>query len=216
MALYYDEIFTSIQGESTSTGLPTTFVRLFGCDIGCVYCDQPQYEENKKKILPEQLVKKVEELKCKRICITGGEPLAQKEVYSVIYDLVNKGYEVSIETSGCVPILEDPYTRSFRYVMDIKCPSSGVSEKNIFENLLLLQSKDEVKFVVSDRTDYEFFLNTMTKYPTTAKIIISPVITEEDGIYSHKVGSELVQWLIEDKLWDIRIGYQLHKVLSVK
>jgi len=126
MALLYDEIFLSVNGESKSMGLPTTFVRLWGCPVGCSYCDQPQPKERRKKISVGRLIKKVEDLKCKRVCITGGEPLIHEEIYPVIYELVVGGYEVSVETSGCVPIEPDSYNRSFRYVMDVKCPSSGV------------------------------------------------------------------------------------------
>ena len=133
--LFYDEIFCSIQGESSDSGLPCIFIRLFGCPVGCSYCDQPQSISQKKRISVENIVNKVLKFKgVKNICITGGEPLIYKEVLPLTWELMNMGYKVSIETSGCVPIQDLGYRRSYKYVMDIKCPSSGVAHKNIFEN----------------------------------------------------------------------------------
>jgi len=190
-------------------------VRLYGCNVQCSYCDQPQTKADKHKISVERLIQKIEELRVKRVCITGGEPLIQADVYSVIYDLVGKDYDVSIETNGCTLIDPDPYIRSYRYVMDIKCPSSGVANKNVFENLMNLQSKDEVKFVIANRKDYDFFLKTWRSYPTLASILLSPVIKKT--IYGFKpfIGQDLVKWILEDKLFNVRINLQAHKFLKV-
>lgn len=210
--LYVDEIFLSIQGESTDSGRPCTFVRLYGCNIGCKYCDQPQGREDKHKMSLDRVEDIIRKFGCRYICITGGEPLMQEEVYTLIYDLVAQDYEVSIETSGCYPIPYDNYGRSFKYVMDIKCPSSGVSNKNIYENLFNLNSKDEVKFVISDREDYDFAKQVLRKYPTTAKVLFSPVYNE----YNRSVvGSSLVTWLCNDKIDNARVQIQIHKVLGV-
>ena len=140
--MYLDEVFLSIQGESTDTGLPCIFVRLYGCPIGCVYCDQPQTLANKHKASIETIMNRVKKYRgVKRVCITGGEPLIYKnDLMPLVWELQYEGYKVSIETSGCLPI-EDFLRRDWKYIMDVKCPSSGVVEKNIYENLLKLHSK---------------------------------------------------------------------------
>lgn len=212
--LYLDEIFTTIQGESTDSGLPCTFVRLYGCNIGCSFCDQPQNPSNRTKISIPNLVNRIVKNHIPYVCITGGEPLLQwNALYPVILELVSLGFKVSIETSGCVPIDCDHYNRSFKYVMDIKCPSSGVSHKNVYENLMNLQMKDEVKFVISDRKDYDFMKKILSTYPTPAKILVSPCFTPD---FKPMVGQELVDWLLEDGLYNCRVQIQMHKVIGVK
>lgn len=210
--LFYQEIFASIQGESSDSGLPCIFIRLYGCPVGCSYCDQPQTIDQKKRISIENIVNKVHKFKgIKHICITGGEPLIHKDVLPLTWELLHEGYKVSIETSGCVPIEVSDYRRSYRYIMDIKCPSSGVSDKNIFENLLHLQANDEVKFVIADRADYEYMKKVLKKYPTSASILASPMFDKDQKAV---IGKELVEWILEDKL-DIRVQIQLHKVIGV-
>lgn len=211
--MYYDEIFCSIQGESSDSGLPCVFVRLYGCPVGCSYCDQPQTPDQKKRISIENIIHQVREFKgVKYVCITGGEPLIHKEVIPLTWELLHLGYKVSIETSGCVPIEDLGYRRSFKYIMDIKCPSSGVSEKNIFENLLHLQSNDEVKFVIADIDDYTYMKKVLKKYPTQASILVSPMFDKDQKAV---IGDELVKWIIEDRL-NVRVQIQLHKIIGVK
>ena len=211
--IYYDEIFLSIQGESSDSGLPCIFVRLYGCPVGCSYCDQPQTPDQKKKVSVENIIKQVQRYKgVKYVCITGGEPLIYQEVLPLTWELMHLGYKVSIETSGCVPIEDLNYRRSFKYVMDIKCPSSGVSEKNIFENLLHLQPNDEVKFVIANREDYDYMKKVLKKYTTSASILVSPMFDKDQKAV---IGSDLVNWILEDKL-SVRVQIQLHKVLEVK
>lgn len=211
--MYLDEVFLSIQGESTDTGLPCIFVRLYGCPIGCVYCDQPQTLANKHKASIETIMNRVKKYRgVKRVCITGGEPLIYKnDLMPLVWELQYEGYKVSIETSGCLPI-EDFLRRDWKYIMDVKCPSSGVVEKNIYENLLKLHSKDEVVFVIADKKDYEFMKSVLQKYPTQANILLSPMFNKEG---KNVIGKELVGWLLYDRL-DYRIQIQLHKVLSVR
>lgn len=210
--MYLDEVFLSIQGESTDTGLPCIFVRLYGCPIGCVYCDQPQTSANKHKASIETIMNRVKKYRgVKRVCITGGEPLIYKnDLMPLVWELQYEGYKVSIETSGCLPI-EDFLRRDWKYIMDVKCPSSGVVEKNIYENLLKLHSKDEVVFVIADKKDYEFMKSVLQKYPTQAHILLSPMFNKEG---KNVIGKELVGWLLYDRL-DYRIQIQLHKILGV-
>lgn len=210
--LYLDEVFLSIQGESSDAGKPCVFVRLYGCNLKCSFCDQPQDNKPKKKISVEKLISKIRDFHVPNVCITGGEPLLQSEIYSVIYELVNLNYTVSIETNGSVYIDDDPYNRKFKYVMDIKCPSSGMSHKNKYDNLSRLQYKDEVKFVIADRIDYDFAKTVLLKYPTKASILFSPVFDEN---MKPIISKELVNWILEDRLLNVRIQTQLHKILGV-
>ena len=211
--LYIDEIFLSIQGEASETGYPCIFVRTFGCPIGCSYCDQPQNPKNKKRRSIGTVINAITKFKnVKRVCITGGEPLIQTDIYPIIYELNNMGYKVSIETSGCVPIENSIYRRTFKYVMDIKTPSSGVSHKNIYENLLHLQKNDEVKFVIANRKDYEFMKKVLKKYPIVASILVSPMFNVDNKAV---IGKDLVKWILEDGL-DVRVQIQLHKILNVQ
>jgi 7-carboxy-7-deazaguanine synthase len=210
--LYYDEVFASMQGESTDAGFLCVFVRLYGCNVGCSFCDQPQSKSMRKKISVENLMNLITEFGIKNVCITGGEPLLQPDVYAIIYELVEKGYKVSVETSGCVEIDPDNYNRSYKYVMDVKCPSSGVSHKNVLTNLATLQQKDEVKFVISDERDYNYATKILMNYPTSAKILFSPVFMQDNPV----IGKDLVDWLLRDKLYYVRIQVQMHKVLGVK
>lgn len=211
--LYLDDIFVSIQGESTDAGLPCVFVRLFGCNVKCTYCDQPQQACNRKRVSIGNLVNMIKKHKVPYVCITGGEPLIQQDIYPVVYELLSEGYKVSIETNGCVPIEPCDYNRSYKYVMDIKCPSSGVSHRNIFNNLANLHPHDEVKFVIADETDYKFAKRVLRSYPTSAKILFSPMF-DENG--KPVISQQLVDWMIKDKLYYARVQIQMHKCLEVK
>ena len=212
--LIVDEIFYSLQGESTYTGFPTVFVRLFGCPVGCSYCDQPQRAEDKKRMSLERVVSAVQKYKwVKYVCITGGEPMVQEDVLPLVYELQTLGYSVSIETSGCVYIEPSGYKRSYKYVMDIKCPSSGVKDKNVFENLVHLQKNDEVKYVIRDRRDYRFMLSVMKRYPTSAQVLVSPMFLEGKMTVS---GAELSKWIAQDKLGSVRVQLQCHRFWGVK
>jgi 7-carboxy-7-deazaguanine synthase len=212
--LKYHEVFASINGESTDAGRPCTFVRLYGCDVGCSYCDQPQRKEDRKKTSTQCLINKVVALGVPYVCITGGEPLMQSEsLYPFIYELLYKDFEVAIETSGCYLIEDTPYKRSFKYIMDIKLPSSGVAHKNKFENMFRLRCNDEIKFVVKNREDYEYALKVLKSYQIVSKVLFSPMF---DDNLKPLIGEELVNWLLEDKLYQSRLAIQLHKVVGVR
>lgn len=206
------EIFTSIQGEGYDTGIPCTFVRLFGCNVQCVYCDQPQHKDEMKRMSVETVLDEIRKRRVKNVCITGGEPLIQPEIFSLIYELVSLNYEVSIETNGTVKI-EDDEKRKFKYVMDVKCPSSLVDSYNLYSNLGRLHRMDEVKFVIANENDYNFMKKTLLKYPTKAKVLLSPMFDLENN--KQTIGSDLVEWILRDRL-DVRIQIQLHKILFVK
>ena len=220
------EIFLSVQGEGYDSGLPTIFVRLFGCNLiepghssGCRYCDVVQNIKDKKKYTVEDLVRIIRQFGIPRVCFTGGEPLIQWDSLSmVVLELVTFGFDVSIETNGCTPIEPDKYARSFKYVMDVKCPSSRMSHRNILDNLKLLQPHDEVKFVVANEKDYEYMKKIMGSYPISAKVLVSPCFVREiDESYGNYCasGRTIVGWLLRDKLSQVRLSLQQHKILGV-
>lgn len=218
--LLVDEIFTSIQGESTTAGQPTVFVRLFGCNVKCSYCDQPQ--KDFKRISATSLLEKIHKnaRRVKNICFTGGEPMKQADnLLSILITLASEGYNVSIETNGCVPLDDLDYDshRKFKYVMDVKCPSSGVADKNIYENMQVLHSTDEVKFVIRDKADYTFAKRVLYDYPTKAKILFSPMFRPDGTMFES--ARPLINNVIEDfntKDVDVSISVQIHKFLEVK
>lgn len=212
--LWYHEIFPSIQGEGVDAGKPCTFVRLYGCNMKCSYCDQPQEPRDRKKASIETIVREVQRIGIPYVCITGGEPLIQwNAVYPLVLELVSLDFKVSIQTNGCCPIDADPYNRSFKYTMDVKCPSSGVSQSNILDNLMNLQMKDEIVFVIADRKDYLFAKRVIRQYPTPATLIFSPCF---DVNWKPLISEDLVNWMLEDRLFNVRLSVQMHKFLGVR
>ena len=159
------------------------------------------------------MIKEIERTGVNYVCITGGEPMQQPNVlYPLVYELVAKGYKVSIETSGCMPIEPDAYNRSYKYVMDVKCPSSGVSQKNVLSNLANLLPKDEVKFVIGDEADYKYARKIIRSNPTSASILMSPVFDKD---LKPVIGKELIEWILRDRLYFVRVQIQVHKILGV-
>jgi 7-carboxy-7-deazaguanine synthase len=210
--LAISEIVSSLQGEGQYTGYPTTFVRLYKCNIFCKFCDAKYALKGKKKRMSvETILEYIFKMGNEYVCITGGEPLLQDAVFCLIYDLVDRGYHVSIETNGTIPIDESTYHRSYIYDMDIKCPSSGYSDKNIYNNLLNLQCDDEVKFVITDYNDYIFAKEILAKYPTVAQKIFSPVFDKDN----HSNADQLAQWILEDKIPGVKLGVQIHKLIGI-
>lgn len=213
MNLNVHEIFATVQGEGYDTGLPCIFVRLYGCNVKCSYCDQPQCPKtDAHRMSIDKVMDSIRKYRCKYVCITGGEPLIQPSIFILIYELIANGFKVSIETNGTIP-LEDDDHRKFKYVMDVKCPSSGVTTSNCYNNLKVLHMSDEVKFVVADRADYEFMKRILNKYPTKAKILVSPVF---DYNNKQSIAKDLVEWLLEDHLFDVKLQLQIHKFIDVK
>lgn len=212
MTLKVNTIFTTLQGEGKYTGYPTTFVRLFGCNMRCTYCDSMYAVVGKqwKTMGVKKIVEEVKKMKNKHVCITGGEPLIQENVYPLIYELVQAGHVVNIETNGGVD-LEEREFRSFAYTMDVKGLSSGAEHQNIYENLAKLTERDEVKFVIGNIEDYVFAKDVIRQYPTRANIIFSPLFRGKNS----KIAEELAQWIMEDKIPKVRLGLQTHKFLNI-
>lgn len=211
--LNIDEIFLTISGEGKYMGFPTAIIRLFGCPFKCSYCDQPQTSYTKLTV--PAIVNEVSKFKVNHFLITGGEPLAQKEVvFPLVYELNRiNGSHVWIETSGGIEIECTDYRRTWGYSMDIKCPSSGMDKINIYKNLKNLHHNDEVKFVIADAFDYEFAKRIISRYATKASIILSPVFSLDS---TDTCGADLVKWVLRDKLINVRVLTQLHKILGCK
>ncbi len=204
--LKVNEIFKSIQGESTYAGLPCTFVRLAGCNLRCAYCDTHYAYYHGKELSDEEIISKIEEYGVKCVEFTGGEPLLQEETPELIKTLLDKGYNVLIETNGsiCIGCLDKRLT----VIMDIKTPGSGMSERMNLKNLEFLKSADEIKFVLMDESDYTWAKDLIINNNLSGKfenILMSPAY----GILSPK---SLVSWVLRDNL-QVRVQLQIHKYI---
>jgi len=206
MSLLVNEIFYSIQGESIYSGRPCVFVRLTGCNLRCSYCDTLYAYKDGTEMELEPIIKKVDSFGCPLVEITGGEPLIQPETPLLIYSLLENGHEVMIETNGSldISIVDDRCMK----IVDIKCPSSMENEKNDLENLKRVSRKDQVKFVIGTRKDYEFALEIIKLIPAGFPghhILFSTV-------FGKMKPSKIASWILEDKL-DVRFHPQLHKII---
>ncbi|MBT3347994.1 MAG: 7-carboxy-7-deazaguanine synthase QueE [Thiotrichales bacterium] len=199
------EIFRSLQGECRSSGWPTTFVRLTGCPLRCSYCDTEYAFHGGEKMSVDSILAKVVEFRNRRVTITGGEPLIQKGVYSLMRKLCDDGYEVSLETGGMLPVSE--VDERVERVIDLKTPGSGEVDSNCWDNIAELNSKDQLKIVVKDRADYEWLLPLLTEHDLEQRcdVLLSAVAGELSP-------TKLAGWIIEDEL-DVRLQLQLHKIL---
>lgn len=203
--LKINEIFYSIQGESTQAGRPCVFVRLTYCDLRCSYCDTTYAFFEGKELSIADIIKEVKNYNCPLVEITGGEPLIQKNVLPLMKKLCNDGFEVLIETGGHMDIsVTDPRVKR---IMDIKCPSSGESEKNLWSNIVHLTGQDEVKFVVGTKEDLQWAKSVVEQYELSDKcvVIFSPVFGKMNYL-------DLANWILKSKL-KIRMQVQMHKLI---
>jgi len=204
--LTVNEIFYSIQGESTRIGRPCVFVRLTACDLRCSWCDTPYaFHEGAKRSLDE-VIAEVERYDCPLVEITGGEPLLQDDVYPLMEQLLARGRTVMLETGGHRPITRVP--RAVVKIVDVKCPASGEAGRNDWGNLDALAPHDEVKFVIQDRADYEFARDVIGRYDLasrSAAVLLSPV----HGVLEPRLLSE---WMLADGV-AARLQLQLHKYI---
>ena len=203
--LKVNEIFKSIQGESSYSGLPCIFIWLTGCNLRCVYCDTEYAFYEGKELSVKQIMDAISPYEIKLAEITGGEPLLQDDVYPLMDALIEKGYKVLLETGGSLSIEKVP--GPVIKIMDLKCPGSGEASKNNFKNLKLLTRNDEVKFVILDREDYLWSKETLHRHniPQKASVIFSPV-------YDKLSLKDLAEWVLEDEL-PVRLQTQLHKII---
>ncbi|MDY6914492.1 MAG: radical SAM protein [Planctomycetota bacterium] len=203
--LNVNEIFRSIQGEGTRAGLPFTFVRLAGCNLRCKWCDTEYARHEGLAMSLADVMKRVAELGCWRVAVTGGEPLTQPQTGELLSRLADTGYETLLETNGSLDIAAVD-SRVVK-IVDFKCPASGQADANRWQNVEHLNRADEVKFVIADHDDYDFARAAVEKYDLTHKcaVIFSPVS-------GRLAPTAIAEWILQDKL-DVKLGLQLHKII---
>jgi len=203
--LKVNEIYHSIQGESSKAGLPCTFVRLTYCNLRCTYCDTEYafYEGNDMDL--DEILSEVRKYDCRLVEITGGEPLFQKECLELMKLLCDEEFEVLLETGGSLLIKD--IDKRVKIIMDLKCPSSGMVKKNLYENIPYLKPADEVKFVIGTAEDYSWTKDILKQYNLTkiCHVLFSVVFNKLEPV-------SLVEWIIQDKL-DVRFQLQMHKFI---
>ncbi len=209
------EIFYSLQGEALTAGLPTIFIRLTGCPLRCVYCDTEYAFTGGERLGLDEIMANVHTFNCKRICLTGGEPLAQPNAIALMTLLLSENYEISLETAGALSVADVPVAVS--KVMDIKTPSSGECDKNLWENIDYLTAHDQLKFVIMNRADYDWSKQILTQYQLDKKVHtvwFSPMF----NVYADRspevpsLATELAEWILADAL-PVRFQLQLHKII---
>jgi 7-carboxy-7-deazaguanine synthase len=204
-SLLISEVFYSLQGEASRMGLPSVFVRLSGCPLRCAWCDTGYAFTGGQRMPLAAILEKISGYGARQVCVTGGEPLAQKNCLSLLSLLCDVGYDVSLETSGALDIAAvDPRVSR---IVDLKAPGSGESERNCWSNIEFLTPRDELKFVLADRADYEWARQTITRHQLDRRcpILFSPV---QDAL----IPQDLAEWILADRL-PVRFQLQLHKQL---
>lgn len=197
------EIFNSIQGEGLTMGAPTVFVRAVGCNLRCSWCDTGYSFEGGTDMTVDEILEEVGD--CFRVCFTGGEPMLQPDAVELIERLVSKGIQVVLETNGSVDLSEVPRDPLVMISMDIKCPSSGMTDRMMLSNIDLLSSKDQLKFVIKDQVDLDFAVGFVRSHRIPCPVIFGPV-----------GGTGRLEWLVDRVLrehLDVRVLPQLHKII---
>lgn len=205
MALRITEIFYSLQGESNLVGLPTVFIRLTGCPLRCNYCDTSYAFQGGEKMQIAEIIKQAEQYNAKHITVTGGEPMAQTECIDLMQQLLDKGFIVSLETSGALGLAN--VDKRVIKVIDLKTPSSTEQHRNRYDNIAYLNHQDQVKFVIADEQDYQWAKKIIEQYRLTnrCEVLFSPCMDKQ-------APSQLADKILADQL-PVRFQLQLHKIL---
>ncbi|AXS81233.1 7-carboxy-7-deazaguanine synthase QueE [Dechloromonas sp. HYN0024] len=205
MPLRLTEIFYSLQGEASRAGLPTVFVRLTGCPLRCTWCDTTYSFTGGEPATIESVLAEVAKYPARQVCVTGGEPLAQKDCLGLLTALCDAGYDVSLETSGALDVAA--IDQRVARIMDLKAPDSGESAKNLWSNLAVLNRRDEIKIVIASRRDYEWAREVLRdrQIDRLCPVLLSPA----GGLIEPQL---LAGWILEDGL-NVRFQLQLHKIL---
>ena len=199
-----NEIFYSIQGEGNWTGLPNIFIRTSGCNLRCSYCDTKYAYDTFKEIKIIKIIDEIRKYNCKKVCITGGEPLLQKDMIKLVDELIKNNYNVSIETNGSIEIKPISNKKLVMISLDVKCPSSNMAEKMLYQNLLYLKKKDQLKFIIGDIKDYSFAKEIIINNKISCSIFFQPVAGTDPR--------KLANWIIKDNL-NVKLGLQIQKIL---
>jgi 7-carboxy-7-deazaguanine synthase len=199
-----NEIYYSIQGEGNWTGLPNIFIRTTGCNLRCTYCDTKYAYEKGEFMKIEEIINDVKKYSCKYVCITGGEPLLQEEILNLIDNLLEKDYEICLETNGSISIKKLINRKNLMISLDIKCPSSNMYKKMHLDNISLLSNNDQLKFIIGNKDDYDYAKKLIKKYRPKCNVFFQPVWGSNP--------QKLAKWIINDGL-NVKLGLQLHKIL---
>lgn len=199
-----NEIFYSIQGEGMHIGIPMVFVRFTGCNLRCEWCDTKYAFFEGKTMSLEEVMHEIKKYRSRWVCITGGEPLLQEDVYSLIYQLLKEEYSILIQTNGSVSLTDIPCEDTIFINMDIKTPSSKMQDRLLESNLELLGKKDSIKFVIADEEDYAFMKQFLKAHRTESEVIVQP-----EGNRNYR---EIVEKVLKDRL-NVRVLPQLHKLI---
>jgi len=200
-----NEIFYSIQGEGKQSGQPTIFIRITGCNLRCSFCDTAYAYYEGTEMTISQILERIKTYPCKEVCVTGGEPLLQEGLIDLLNALLKKSYRVTVETNGSIlitPIIEN--ISNIMMSLDIKCPSSGMQNDMQLGNLKVLRKDDQLKCVISNKTDYEFAKNILETYKPSCQLFFQPVWGSDP--------KKLAKWMLNDGI-QARLGVQLHKIL---
>jgi 7-carboxy-7-deazaguanine synthase len=199
-----NEIFYSIQGEGKLVGIPSIFLRLTGCNLRCSFCDTKYaYLQGKEMSIPA-ILDKIRKFTCNNICITGGEPLLQKDTIKLIEALLQKNYEICLETNGSISIKKLVEKKSLVISLDIKCPSSGSHEQMNIKNISYLSEKDQLKFIINNKKDYNYAKEIFKRHNPSCTVFFQSVW----GTNPKKLAS----WILNDRL-PVRLALQLHKII---
>ena len=201
--LNINEIFYSLQGEAREVGLPTVFVRLTGCPLRCTYCDTEYAFKGNNMLSIDEILSKVKQYNTRYVCVTGGEPLAQIDCHVLLDALIKDDYQVSLETSGSIDI--GAVNSGVSIVMDVKTPSSNESKHNKYDNIAKLEVKDQLKFVIGSKADFDWSVDIINQYPTEAGVLFSPV-------FDTVTPTQLADWILSKQL-NVRMQVQMHKLL---
>ena len=197
------DIFYSLQGEAKEVGIPTVFDRLTGCPLRCNYCDTAYAFKGNNPLSIQHILDEIAQYNTQYVCVTGGEPMAQSNCLKLLDALIDNDYKVSMETSGSIDIA--PVNSKVSIVMDIKTPSSTEEHQNRYENLSILKNKDQLKFVIASRSDFDWCTKILENHEVESEVLFSPV-------YESLRPVELADWILEKKL-NVRLQVQLHKIL---
>lgn len=202
--MHINDIFYSLQGEGKLTGLPTIFIRTTGCNLRCSYCDTTEAYTSGRTYTISEILSTLQRYDCLTVCITGGEPLLQQETITLIDQLIKKKYHISIETNGSCSIQPLLQKEPVLISLDIKCPSSTMHHQMNMENINLLRSNDQLKFIIGTKEDFLYATDILNEYHIKATIFFQPVWKSSS--------TQLAEWILEASL-PIRLGIQLHKML---
>ncbi len=197
------EIFRSIQGEGLTMGVPTVFVRAVGCNLRCAWCDTMYSMDGGTEMTVPEIMERVGT--CRTVCVTGGEPMLQRDILELLDALLKAGKKVVLETNGSIDLKDVPDHPEMMISMDIKCPSSGMSDRMLDSNIPLLRMKDQLKFIIKDQTDFDYAVRYLKEHPVRTNVIFGPV-----------GGTDKLEWLVQSVLdndVDARVLPQLHKII---